>query len=136
MSSEEIIKIGQFFRAKRKERNLSIKDVENATSIRSSYLDAIEHGRVDDFLSSVYALGFIRQYATYLEIDIEKIIREYPQAFKLPNEKHDFAYGIGTLEVRGSMGGGVKWLPNLLWAGGAVLLLGLGYFIAKSFGVF
>ena len=136
MSSEEIVKIGQFFKAKRKERNLSIKDVENATSIRSSYLDAIENGRVDDFLSSVYALGFIRQYATFLEIDIEKIIKECPQAFKLPGQNHDFAYGIGTLEVRGSMSGGVKWLPNLLWAGAVAVVLVSGYFLAKYFGLF
>ena len=136
MATEEIKRIGQFFRAKRKERNLSVKDIENATSIRSSYLDAIEEGRLDEFLSSVYALGFMRQYASFLDIDIEKIIREYPQAFKLPGQNHDFAYGIGTLEVRGHIGGGVKWLPNLLWAGVAVMVLTCAYFIARNFGLF
>ncbi|MCB1117551.1 MAG: helix-turn-helix domain-containing protein [Chlamydiia bacterium] len=136
MASEEIKRIGQFFRAKRKERSLSVKDVENATSIRSNYLDAIEEGRLDEFLSSVYALGFMRQYANFLNIDIEKIIREYPQAFKLPTQNYDFAYGIGTLEVRGHMGGGVKWLPNLLWAGAAVAVLTCAYFVARNFGLF
>ena len=135
MSTEEISKIGQFFRAKRKEKNLSIKDVENATSIRASHLEAIEAGRAGEFLSSVYALGFIRQYATFLEIDIEKIIRECPQAFKMPNVQHEFAYGIGTLEVRGSMGGGVKWLPNFLWASVAVVALVGAYFLMKYFGL-
>lgn len=135
MSNEEISKIGQFFRAKRKEKNYSIKDVENATSIRAVHLEAIEAGRVGEFLSSVYALGFIRQYATFLEIDIEKIMRECPQAFLLPNEKHEFSYGIGTLEVRGSMGGGVKWLPNFLWASAAVVALVGAYFLMKYFGL-
>lgn len=136
MASEEIKRIGQFFRAKRKERSLSIKDVENATSIRSNYLEAIEEGRVDAVLSSVYVLGFIRQYATYLEIDIEKIMKEYPQAFKFQTQGHDFAYGIGTLEQRGHMGGGVKWLPNVMWAGVAVLVLTGAYFLARYLGVF
>lgn len=113
---EEVKKVGQLFKGKREEKNLTLKEVENTTSIRVNYLEAIEEGRVEKFLSSVYALGFIRQYALFLGIDIDTVIRDYPLAFQMPVERHDFAYGIGTLEVRGSLGGGVKWLPNLLWA--------------------
>lgn len=131
----EMKKIGELFEAKRREKSLSLKDVENATSIRSSYLEAIEKGEVEKFLSTVYFLGFIRQYATYLEIDVETLMKQHPELFQRKEEKHDFAYGIGTLEMRGSMGGGVKWLPNLLYGGAFVVLLIAAYYFAKFVGV-
>lgn len=122
-------------KAKRKELNLSLKEVENSTSIRSGYLEAIEEGRINQFISSVYALGFFKQYAVFLGMDPERIIKENPIAFKMPAEKHEFAYGIGTLEVRGSMGGGVKWFPNLIWAGVSVMVIVAAWYLAKYLGI-
>src|ERR1700679_350901 len=121
--SEELKRVGETFKTKRKELNLSLKEAENATSIRSAYLEAIEEGQISEYISSVYALGFIKQYAQFLGLDIDGMIRDNPATFRMPAEKHEFNYGIGTLEVRGSMGGGVKWLPNLIWATAAALVL-------------
>ncbi len=133
--NDEIKKIGEMFKAKRQEKNLSLKEIENATSIRCTYLEAIEEGHVDRFLSSVYILGFIRQYAAFLGMDVDRIVREHPKAFKMPGQKHEFDYGIGTLEVRGSLGGGVKWLPNLIWAGVSAVVLVLLWYFAKYVGL-
>lgn len=135
MNEEEIKQVGALFKSKRKELRLSLKEVENATSIRSSYLEALEDGRVSEFISAVYAIGFSKQYALFLGLDMEKIMEEHPTAFKMQGEKHDFSYGIGTLEVRGSMGGGVKWFPNLLWAGISVVVIVLAWYLAKYLGV-
>ncbi len=133
--SEELKRIGAFFKSKRKELGLSLKEVENTTSIRSGYLEAIEEGSIYQFIAGVYAQGFMKQYASFLGLDFESLVREYPHAFKLQAEKHDFAYGIGTLEVRGSMGGGVKWFPNLLWALAVSVIIVLAWFLAKYLGV-
>lgn len=133
--SEELKRVGSLFKSKRKELNLTLKEVENSTSIRSSYLEAIEEGKINEFISGVYALGFMKQYANFLGIDMETMIRENPHIFRMPAEKHEFSYGIGTLEVRGSMGGGVKWLPNLLWAAAAALVLVVAWYLAKFLGV-
>ena len=133
--NDEVKQIGEFFRTKRKERNLSLKEVENSTSIRLSYLEAIEDGRSEQLLSSVYIHGFIKQYANFLECDIEKMISSYPSVFAESGKKHDFAYGIGTLEVRGSMGGGVRWFPNLIWAGVAAVVLVLAWYLTKYLGL-
>ncbi len=134
--SEELKRLGDLLRVKRKEMNLSLKEIENATSIRSNYLQAIEEGTVSEYLSGIYAQGFIKQYATFLGLDVDQLVRENPGAFRMAGEKHEFAYGIGTLEVRGSMGGGVKWLPNLLWAGLAAAILVAAWLFAKFLGVF
>ena len=133
--SEDIKRLGNIFKGKRKEMNFSLKEVENSTSIRSAYLEAIEEGKITQFVSGVYAQGFIRQYAAFLGLDIERMMRDYPLAFRMPAEKHEFAYGIGTLEARGSVGGGVKWLPNLLWAGAAAVVLFIAWYIARLIGV-
>ena len=71
--SEGLKKMGEKFRGKREELNLTLKEVENATSIRIIYLQAIEEGRVGHFLSNVYALGFIRQYASFLGFENDKL---------------------------------------------------------------
>ncbi len=128
--------LGTILRSKREEMNLSLKEVESNTSIRMIYLQAIEEGRVGHFLSNAYALGFMRQYANFLGMDSEKLLKEHPEALRLPAEKQDFAYGIGTLEARGSPHGGVRWMPNLFWGVAFVALLVGVYFFAKFVGVF
>lgn len=133
--SEDLKRVGVLFREKRQELKLSLKEVENSTSIRSNYLEAIEEGAIHEYISGVYALGFMKQYAQFLGIDMDQMTHEYPYAFQMPVEKQEFSYGIGTLEMRGSVGGGVKWLPNLLWAGAAALLLTAAWFLAKFLGV-
>jgi cytoskeletal protein RodZ len=132
----DLKKLGERFRGKREEMNLSLKEIENATSIRMVYLQAIEEGKVEHFLSNVYALGFIRQYANFLGFESEALVREFPEAMRLPPEKQDFAYGIGTLEMRGSPQGSVRWIPNLLWGGAIVLSLIAGWYFAKFVGIF
>ncbi len=133
--SEAMKKLGERFRSKREEMNLTLKEVENATSIRMTYLQAIEEGRIGHFLSSVYALGFIRQYANFLGFEQEKLTKEFPDALRLPTEKQDFAYGIGTLEMRSSPQGGVRWVPNLIWGSAFVLLAICAWYFAKFMGI-
>lgn len=133
--AEELKRVGDIFREKRKELNLSLKEAENATSIRSAYLEAIEEGQIQEYISGVYALGFMKQYGQFLGLDVEEMIRDNPSSFRMAPEKHDFNYGIGTLEVRGSMGGGVKWLPNVIWAAAAVLILTGAWYLAKFLGL-
>jgi cytoskeletal protein RodZ len=133
--SEDIKRLGALLKARRKELSLTLKEVENSTSIRSGYLEAIEDGRIAQFISSVYALGFIKQYAIFLGLDVEKVMLDNPHAFKMPAEKHEFSYGIGTLEARGSLGGGVKWFPNLIWAAAAAVILVVAWYFAKYLGI-
>ncbi len=127
--------IGEQLRKKRAELNYSLKEAENATSIRINYLQSIENGELDKLISPVYAQGFFRQYASFLGIDGDAIVRENPQMF-FRAETQEFSYGIGTLEVRGNPGSHVKWFPNLFWilAFGCVFVI--SWYAAKFFGLF
>lgn len=124
---------GEIFAKRRKEMNLSLKEVENATSIRLNYLQAIEEGHLGKLISPVHAQGFIKQYATFLGVDGERIIKEGGRSLQLPHLKQEFSYGIGTMEARGSQSGGVKWLPNALWALVALVIITSAWLLAKYF---
>lgn len=132
--NEDMKRIGDSLKQRRKEMNLSLKEAENATSIRMSYLQAIEEGEVTKLISSVYARGFLKQYTAFLGIDGEQIIRDHPEIFNR-FETQEFSYGIGTLEVRGNPGAGVKWFPNAVWVGGFVIVLLAGWYFARFFEV-
>lgn len=129
---EDLKTIGEMFRQYRKERNLSLKEVENATSIRMTYLQAIEEGETSKLISPVYAQGFVKQYGSFLGIDGEKIVREHPEIFAR-SQAQEFSYGIGTLEKRGNPGAGVKWLPNALWVLAFMAVVLLAWYIAYYF---
>lgn len=131
---EDSVNIGAIFKQRRKEMNLSLKEAENATSIRMNYLQAIEDGEMNKLISPVYAQGFMKQYAIFLGVDGEKIVRDHPEIFCRP-ESQDFAYGIGTLEHRGNPGAGIKWFPNALWIFAFALVMVIAWYLARLFEV-
>ena len=127
--------LGIMFREKRQEMHLSLKEVENAISIRMTYLQAIEEGEIEKYLSPVYGLGFIKQYATFLGFDAEKIVKENSQAFKRNTSFQEFDYGIGTLDVRNTNRSSAKRGSNVLWGFVSVGVLIIAWFLAKALGV-
>ena len=133
--TEELKRLGEILKSRRHEKNLSLKEVENATSIREAHLESIEEGTLADQLAGIYAQGFTKQYATFLGLQIDELMRDNPGAFRLPGEKHEFSYGIGTLEKRGSQNGGVKWFPNILWVALSAAVLIAAWYLAKALGV-
>lgn len=122
---------GEVFIARRKEMNLGLKEIESATSIRTTYLQAIEDGQIGKLISPVHAQGFVKQYAQFLGLDGERLLKEYSHAFQAAGMKQEFSYGIGTMEVRGTQSGGVKWLPNVMWIILSTVIILAAWFFAK-----
>lgn len=137
---QELVHLGSIIKSRREQKGISLKEVENATSIRFNYLQAIEEGHLGKLISPIYAHGFISKYARFLELDPETLLEDHPYVMQILNEKSpevkDFTLGIGSLEVRGSPGGEIKWLPNLVWVGLSVLVILGGWFIARHLGFF
>jgi cytoskeletal protein RodZ len=71
--------VGNVLRNEREKKGLSIKDIENATSIRALYINAIEENDFKVIPGEVYVKGFIRNYAGYLGLDPQKIMDIYKQ---------------------------------------------------------
>jgi len=132
---QDLKAIGDQLKKRRTELNLSLKEAENATSIRQNHLQSIEEGNMDKLISPVYAQGFVKQYAAFLGLDGEKIIRDHVEifnktSFRFSPEKY---YDIGSLEIRGNPGSGVKWMPNIAWGIAFLAVLAFGWYLAKFF---
>lgn len=69
--------LGDTLRREREKQGLTIKDIENETSIRSLYITAIENGDYDSLPGDVYTKGFIRNYAKALNLDSDSLLRQY-----------------------------------------------------------
>jgi hypothetical protein len=72
--------LGNTLRQARESRELPLREVEWATRISAGYLSALEREDWAALPAPVYARGFLRSYATYLELDPEPLIQEYNQA--------------------------------------------------------
>ena len=62
-------KISEILRDARMEKKVSLESVVKATKIRKQFIIAIEEGRYDALPSESYALGFIKNYAQYVDVD-------------------------------------------------------------------
>jgi cytoskeletal protein RodZ len=69
---------GAVLAAKRGERGLSIEQAAAATRIRADHLRALEADQLSQFAALVYAKGYLRTYATYLDLDAEELLRQMP----------------------------------------------------------
>lgn len=70
---------GEILRAEREKKGLSLKDVEQSTSIRALYLNAIEEGNYSIVPGEVYLKGFIRNYAAFLGLNGPEMVELYRQ---------------------------------------------------------
>ena len=68
--------IGALLAKKRREKGLSLRDVEQATKIRTRYLEGLERDDYDMLPDAVYVQGFLKTYANFLGLDGERLSRE------------------------------------------------------------
>jgi cytoskeleton protein RodZ len=72
-----VFEIGNTLREARVRRNLTLQQVEEDTKIRVKYIQAMENEEFDVMPGSTYVKGFLRTYATYLNLDPDVILDEY-----------------------------------------------------------
>ena len=66
----------------RLEKDLTLDQVVKATKIKRAFLVAIEDGKYNDLPSESYALGFVKNYASYLGIDKTKAAALFRREFE------------------------------------------------------
>lgn len=76
-----MINIGVQFQEERKSKNLSLEEVSRATKIREEFLSAIERGDYKKLPSAAYAHGFVRNYAKFLGLPVEKSLAIFRREF-------------------------------------------------------
>jgi cytoskeletal protein RodZ len=69
-------KIGRILEQTRRERGISLEEVEHATKIRKRYLTGLEREDYALLPDAVYAQGFLKTYANFLGLDGEALSRQ------------------------------------------------------------
>ncbi len=72
-----MIEIGNTLREARTRQGLTIHDAEEATKIRTRYLQALEQEDYEVIPGSTFVMGFMRTYASYLGLDADALVEEY-----------------------------------------------------------
>lgn len=69
--------VGEILKQKREESGKALKEIAHTLKIRADYLKAIEDEEFEKLPVAVYAKGYIRDYAKFLKIDPEVILKAY-----------------------------------------------------------
>lgn len=69
--------LGEKLTKKRIASGYDIRDVEKSIRIRAKYIEAIESGNYDKLPPDVFVRGFIKNYASFLKLDPEKVLKTY-----------------------------------------------------------
>ncbi|MCK4907418.1 MAG: helix-turn-helix domain-containing protein [Spirochaetes bacterium] len=72
--------VGQILGSTREKKGLSLKEISLNTNVGLKYLMALEHDNYEVFPSDTHAIGFIRNYSKYLDLDPDQIIDIYKRA--------------------------------------------------------
>lgn len=73
----EKVEIGSVLKAARDAQGVALDEVAATLRIRSDHLRALEEDDYDRLPGSVYAIGFIRTYATHLGLNAAELITRY-----------------------------------------------------------
>lgn len=79
--------VNQILREERLKQGLSIAAVEKKTKIKRKFLEFIEKGEYKSLPSESYAVGFVKNYAKYLDLDDYKIGRMFRREYEEESQK-------------------------------------------------
>ena len=69
--------VGATFRTIRESKKMELSEVAAKLCIRLAYLRAIEDGNIEELPGSTYAIGFVRAYAEFLDLDHKEIVEKF-----------------------------------------------------------
>lgn len=85
--------LGERLVAARERKGVDLHRAERDTKIRAHYLAALERGDDRDLPGAVYTKGFLRNYALYLGLDPDDVLRQWRQ------ERGDAALAVPPIAV-------------------------------------
>ncbi|MFM7099937.1 MAG: helix-turn-helix domain-containing protein [Verrucomicrobiota bacterium] len=124
--------VGTQLRTARERLNLTVRDVANATNIKSDHLRAIEDGQWAVFGATVYVKGFVRTYAHHLKLPAAELLRELDGELEGVLAKEGGAPSAGRR--RGPVDYLMLQLSQIRWTVVFPLLLGIAVVAAALYG--
>ena len=98
--------LGDRLRTAREQKKLTLEQVSEEIRIRPKYLRALEEEKFEELPDFVTAKGFLRNYARFLELDVDEMLRIF-KSVAAPSEEPEIhigtdeeLFGRGPIEVR------------------------------------
>lgn len=107
-----LTEIGQELSQARQEKHLSIQEIAHRLKLRKVYIESLESGKWEALPGEAYVIGFLKQYATLLDLDLSDKIK------KLSNAEYKLTKPMTFPDP--PVAPSKKWA---LWAGGIFVLL-------------
>ncbi|MEI7884680.1 MAG: RodZ domain-containing protein [Clostridia bacterium] len=82
-------KTGELLKEQRRDKGITLEQVELDTKIRHRYIQALEEDYIADLPDLFFVLGFVRNYARYLGLDPESTVELYKMEHAIQNRKVD-----------------------------------------------
>lgn len=73
--------VGQVLKEEREKKFYTLDEIEKATKIRKSLLEALEDGQYPKLPPATFVQGFIKNYARFLKLDSDKLLAIYRREF-------------------------------------------------------
>ena len=74
--------IGEYLKRERESRQISLKEISEATKISVARLRLIEENRFDELPAEVFVKGFIKNYAEYVGLDMNEVMMKLAEQFQ------------------------------------------------------
>lgn len=83
---------GEMLRGEREVRGVSIREIAEGTKISVRFLKALEEDRLEVLPGGLFPRAFVRQYAAFLGLDVDKTVAQYVAAHgEAPAERRPLA---------------------------------------------
>lgn len=124
------IGIGAALQDARSEQGRSREDAAAATSMRVAQVTALEEEQFHVFGGDVYAKGFLKSYARWLDLDPEPLLALYRKHVQY-DSVDSAALTAGPVTTTSPRPAAPAWVG---WVAGALLVLGVGAVLAQFVG--
>jgi cytoskeleton protein RodZ len=74
---EEAVSFGAWLRRHREVREITLREIADATKISMRYLEAFEEDRFEVLPAGVFCRGFLREYARYVGLDPDETVNRF-----------------------------------------------------------
>ena len=94
------MEVGEALRRTRVYYGKSLEDIEKALRIRACQIDAIERGDLEALPGRVYAIGFVRSYAEYLDLDGGKVVHLFKAQYMGSQDNSALSFPVPASETK------------------------------------
>lgn len=130
-ADSEPASFGAWLRREREMREITLREISDATKISLRYLEALEEERFELLPAQVFARGFLRQYARYVGLDPDEAVNRLlvAEEGEAGGEEEDEEEGAAARERWSPMETSATWKNVALVGGLAALLLALVFLV-------